>query len=233
MLYRCSTHGVLALALLWVPLVLAQQSSPPQGKPSAAIPQRNITIHFDPAASQIHFRVGSLLRDLRGTFKLKGGALAIDPNSTLAQGEILVDATTAHIANPVKDRQMHEDVLETQRYPAIFFHVEHLRGQVPKADGSGDVIAEGMLNIHGADHPFQMKVHLVRQDDTVTAMTHFTVPYVEWGMKDPRGTFLRYAKTADIDVIAKGTIRSVPVIHSGATSNDSDEEAPPKGSPPS
>jgi hypothetical protein len=52
-------------------------------------------------------------------------------------------------------------------------------------------------------------------------------------MKNPRGTFLRYAKTADVDVTGKGTIRSVPVIHSGATSNDSDEEAPRKGSPPS
>jgi polyisoprenoid-binding protein YceI len=233
MLHCCSTQGVLALALLCAPLAPAQQNSAPQGKPSAAISDRNITIHFDPAATQIRFRVGSLLRDLRGTFQLKGGALAIDPNSTLAQGELLVDATTGKIANPVKDRQMHEDVLETKRYPAIFFHAEHLRGQVPKTDGSGDVIAEGMLNIHGADHPFQMKVHLERQGDTVTATTHFTVPYVEWGMKDPRGTFLHYAKTAEVDVTAKGTIRSVPVIHSGATSNDSDEEAPPKGSPPS
>lgn len=233
MLHCRSAHGLLALALLCAPFGPAQQNSAPQGKPSAAIPDRNITIHFDLAATQIQFRVGSLLRELRGTFRLKGGALAIDPNSTLAQGELLVDATTGHIANPVKDRQMHEDVLETSRYPSIFFHVEHLRGQVPKANGSGDVIAEGMLNIHGADHPFQMKVHLVRQDDTVTATTHFTVPYVEWGMKNPRGTFLRYAKTADVDVTGKGTIRSVPVIHSGATSNDSDEEAPRKGSPPS
>jgi polyisoprenoid-binding protein YceI len=228
-----SAHGLLALALVCVPFAPAQQNSAPPGKPSAAIPDKNITIHFDPAATQIQFRVGSLLRDLRGTFSLKGGALAIDPNSTLAQGQLLVDATKAHIANPVKDRQMHEDVLETTRYPAIFFHVEHLRGQVPKADGSGDVIAEGMLNIHGADHPVQMKVHLVRLGETVTATTHFTVPYVEWGMKNPRGTFLRYAKTADVDVTARGTIRSVPMTHSGATSNDSDEEAPPKGSPPS
>jgi polyisoprenoid-binding protein YceI len=233
MLYCRSVLSVLALALLCVPLAPAQQNSAPQGKPSAAIPDRNITIHFDPAATEIQFRVGSLLRALRGTFQLKGGALAIDPNSTLAQGELLVDATTGHIANPPKDRQMHEDVLETKRYPAIFFHVEHLRGQVPKANGSGDVIAEGMLNIHGVDHPFQMKVHLVREGDRVIATTHFTVPYVEWGMKNPRGTFLHFAKTADVDVTAKGTIRSVPVIHSGAASNDSDEEAPPKGSPPS
>jgi polyisoprenoid-binding protein YceI len=233
MLHCRSAHGVLALAMLCAPLLAAQTNSAPQGKPSAAIPERNITIHFDPAATQIHFHVGSILRDLRGTFQLKGGALAIDPNSTLAQGELLVDATTGKIANPVKDRQMHDDVLETRRYPSIFFHVEHLRGQVPKAEGTGDVIAEGMLNIHGTDHPYQMKVHLVRQGDSVTATTHFSVPYVEWGMKDPRGTFFRYGKIAEVDVTAKGTIRSVPVVHSGATSNDSDEEAaPPKGSPP-
>lgn len=233
MLHCRSVCVLLAFGLLCHPVAGAQQNSAPKAKPSAAIPDRNITIHFDPAATQIRFRVGSVLRDVHGTFQLKGGALAIDPNSTLAQGELLVDATTGKIANPPKDRQMHEDVLETQRYPSIFFHVEHLRGQVPKGDGSSDVIAEGMLNIHGADHPFQMKVHLVRQGDSLTATTRFTVPYVEWGMKNPRGTFLHFSKTADVDVSAKGTIRSVPVIHSGATSNDSDEEAPPKGSPPS
>jgi polyisoprenoid-binding protein YceI len=217
---RCLLLPVLAIALLSAG---AQQA--PRPKPSAAVPARNIAIHFDPQSTEIHFKVGSLPRDLRGTFQFKGGALAIDPDSTLAQGELLVDATTGRTGNGARDKEMQDEVLESKRYPSIFFHAEHLRGQVPKADGSSDVIAEGMLNIHGADHPLQMKVHLVRVGNTLTATTHFSVPYVEWGMKNPRGSFFHLSKTAQVDVNAKGTVRTV-VTTNGEQSNDSDQEGP-------
>jgi polyisoprenoid-binding protein YceI len=215
---------VLSATLLTASLACGQQA-PSRAKPSAAIPAHNIEIHFDPASTQIHFKVGSLPRDVRGTFQFKGGALAIDPDSTLAQGELLVDATTGRTGNAARDKEMQEDVLESKRYPSIFFHAEHLRGQVPKANGSSDVIAEGMLNIHGADHPLQMKVHLVRVGNALSATTHFTVPYVEWGMKNPRGTFFHLGKTVQVDVSAKGTTRTVATIN-GAQSDDSDEESP-------
>jgi polyisoprenoid-binding protein YceI len=225
MLHARSLPPVVPLALLAASLATAQQT-PSHAKPSAAIPARNIEIHFDPASTQIRFKVGNLLRDVRGTFQFKGGALAIDPDSTLAQGELLVDATTVHTGNAGRDKEIQEDVLESKRYPSIFFHAEHLRGEVPKTDGSSDVIAEGMLNVHGADHPLQMKVHLVRVGKALSATTHFTVPYVEWGMKNPRGSsFLHLSKTAQVDVSAKGTIRTVATIN-GAQSNDSDEEGP-------
>jgi polyisoprenoid-binding protein YceI len=210
--------------LLSASLGTAQQT-PSHAKPSAAIPARNIEIHFDPASTQIRFKVGSMLRDVRGSFQFKGGALAVDPDSTLAQGELLVDATTGRTGNAARDKELQEDVLESKRYPSIFFHAEHLRGQIPKTNGSSDVIAEGMLNIHGADHPLQMKVHLVRVGNSLSATAHFTVPYVEWGMKNPRGSFLHLSKTAQVDVSAKGTARTVATINSGQ-SNDSDQEGP-------
>jgi polyisoprenoid-binding protein YceI len=224
MLQVRSLLPVLSVSLLFASLANAQQT-PSHAKPSAAIPARNVEIHFDPALTQIHFKVGSLLRDVRGTFQLKGGALAVDPDSTLAQGELLVDATTGRTGNATRDKEMQDEVLESKRYPSIFFHAEHLRGQVPKTDGSSDVIAEGMLNIHGADHPLQMKVHLVRVGNALSATTHFTVPYVEWGMKNPRGAFSHLSRTVQIDVSAKGTARTVATIN-GVQSNDSDEEGP-------
>jgi polyisoprenoid-binding protein YceI len=217
---RCLLFPFLSLSIAFA------QQAPHRAKPSAAIPARNIAIHFEPQQTQIHFKVGSLMRDVRGTFQFKGGAVAIDPDSTLAQGELLVDATTGRTGNAARDKQMQDEVLESKRYPSIFFHAEHLRGQVPKTDGSSDVISEGMLNIHGADHPMQMKVHLVRVGNTLSATTHFSVPYVEWGMTNPRGAFLHLSKTAQVDVSAKGTIRTVATINSGVQSNDSDEESP-------
>ncbi len=220
-----SSLRMLPQLLLLITALAGAQQTTPATKPSAATPATNLVLHFDPAGTQIRFTVGSLLRNVHGTFQLKGGALALDPDSTLAQGELLVDATTGRTGSATEDKRMQEEVLESGRYPSIFFHAEHRRGRLPKSDGAADIIVEGMMNIHGADHPMTMQVHVVRQGEAFTATTHFTVPYVQWGMKQPRGLLARLSKQALVDVTAKGTIRSVATVND-IHSNDSDEEKP-------
>ena len=199
-------------------------------KPSAAQTPTNLMLHVDPAGTQIRFTVSSLMRNVRGSFQFKGGALALDPDSTLAQGEILVDATTVHTGNTAEDKRIRDEVLESGRYPSIFFHAEHRRGELPKGNGEGDILLDGSMNIHGADHPMQMRVHVVRQGDALTATTRFTVPYVDWGLQQPRGGGFRLSREAIVDVTAKGTIRTVPTVN-GTQSNDSDEEKPDDARP--
>ena len=57
-----------------------------------------------------------------GTFKLKSGELFFNPETGIAQGEILVDATTGESGNADRDQRMQNEVLESNRYPAIFYH---------------------------------------------------------------------------------------------------------------
>ncbi|MGI8769909.1 MAG: YceI family protein [Acidobacteriaceae bacterium] len=217
------------LAPLGAALVLLANTPAPAAYGQAGpAPATNISLHFDPAGTQIRFTVKSLLHDARGTFKLKGGALAVDPKSGLAQGEILVDATTGKTGSKSTDRRLQKEVLESDRYPSIFFHAEHLEGELPHADGSADITAVGTLNIHGADHPEQIKLHLMRSGNSFTATSHFTVPYVAWGMKDPSNGLAHYSKEALVNVSAKGTLDTVPVKHEtpATQSSDSDEEPP-------
>jgi polyisoprenoid-binding protein YceI len=216
--------AVLLLATGWAG---AQQTA---GKPSAAAPATNIVIHLDAAGTQIHFTVSSLLHSVHGSFQCKGGALALDPDSTLAQGEFLVDATTLRAGSGAEDKRIATEVLESGRYPSIFFHAEHRRGELSQTDGAADIILEGSMNIHGADHPMQLRVHTVRQGEALTATAHFVVPYVEWGMKQPRSGLLPLSRQVLVDVTAKGTIRTVATVN-GTHSNDSDEETP-SGSKP-
>ena len=66
---------------------------------------------------------------------------------------------------------------------------------------------EGTFNIHGADHPLELPLKVQVAAGMVTATTRFTVPYVEWGMKNPSRFLFRVSKQVEIEVTAKGTIK--------------------------
>jgi polyisoprenoid-binding protein YceI len=170
---------------------------------------RSLKVLLDPAQTQIHWKVSSGLHPTHGTFKLKSGEFLFNPATGVAEGEILVDATTGESGNPARDKRMHDEVLESNRYPAIFFHPTQLKGTFKTGEGTQDLVADGTFNIHGADHPLQLPLKVQISAETVTATTQFTVPYVAWGMKNPSKFLLRVGKQVEIEVSAKGTIKQV------------------------
>ena len=161
---------------------------------------------LDPAQSEIHWKLSGLHR-VHGIFKLKSGEFLFSPKTGMAEGEILVDATTGESGNGARDKRMQDEVLESNRYPAIFYHPTEIKGPFKAGEGTQDLIAEGTFNIHGADHALELPVKVQINADTVTATTRFTVPYVEWGMKNPSRFLLRVGKQVEIEVSAKGTIK--------------------------
>ena len=46
-------------------------------------------------------------------------------------------------------------------------------------------------------------------DTTCAATTHFSIPYVDWGIKDPSNFIFRVDKTVDLEIVAKGAIDGV------------------------
>ena len=73
---------------------------------------------------------------VHGTFKLKSGEFLFNPKTGMAEGEILVDATTGESGNAARDKRMQDEVLESNRYPAIFYHPTEIKG--PFKAGEGD-----------------------------------------------------------------------------------------------
>jgi hypothetical protein len=49
-----------------------------------------------------------------------------------------------------------------------------------------------------------MQVHI--DGSSLTAKGHFTVPYVQWGLKDPSVFILSVAKEVDIDLTLTGQV---------------------------
>jgi polyisoprenoid-binding protein YceI len=176
--------------------------------PLAQAQNRGMRVVLDPAQTEIRWRISGL-HSVHGSFKLKSGEFLFNPKTGLAEGEILVDATTGESGNAARDKRMQGEVLESNRYPAIFYHPTEIKGPFKAGEGTQDLTGEGSFNIHGADHPLELPLKVQISADTVTATTRFTVPYVEWGMKNPSRFLLRVGKQVEIEVSAKGTIKQV------------------------
>ena len=186
-------RGILAaLVILVAQLALAQN--------------RSLKVLLDPAQTEIHWKLGGL-HPVHGTFKLKSGEFLFNPATGIAEGEILVDATTGESGNADRDKRMHDEVLESNRYPAIFFHPTQIKGAFKSGEGTQELQGEGTFNIHGADHPLELPLKVQITAGTVTAATGVKVPYVAWGVENPSKFLLRVSKQVEIEVTAKGTIK--------------------------
>jgi hypothetical protein len=198
-------HGTAVSCIIATLIVLSSQLAYPQNHGK----NQGLKVELDPAQTEIHWTLSGGLHTTHGTFKLKSGELFFNPATGVAEGEILVDATTGESGNATRDKRMQDEVLESNRYPAIFFHPSQIKGAFEAGNATQDLVGVGTFNIHGADHPLELPLKVQVAAGMVTATTHFTVPYVAWGMKNPSKFMLKVSKQVEIDVTAKGTLKQV------------------------
>jgi len=184
---------ILALALLVLSLA----------PPAAA---QETVLELDPGQTQVSFTLGDVLHTVHGIFKLKRGTVKFDPASGHAGGLVVVDATSGDSGSHARDHKMHKDVLESAQYPEITFTPEKLQGQA-LSQGDFTVQVLGTFTMHGAGHPLTLVVQAHLTGEQLTADTHFTIPYVSWGLKNPSTLFLRVNDTVDIAIHAVGQIK--------------------------
>ena len=172
---------------------------------SAHAQQRALVL--DPQASKVSFTLEATGHDVEGGFALKSGRISFDPATGAASGEIAIDLKGAQTGNASRDKTMHEEVLETQKYPTAVFRAEKVRGTVPES-GMGQVTLDGTLSFHGADHKVSLPAKMDVQNGRVKADAQLEIPYVEWGLHDPSIMILRVAKVVTVKVHAEGTLEA-------------------------
>ena len=172
-LLRTRIFALGILALLWSSIAAAAQ---------------DLALRLEPERTTIHFTLGAALHTVHGNFRLKRGALRLDPASGKLTGEIVVDAQSAQSGNGTRDRKMHREVLESERYSEIIFRPDRVEGTVA-AEGKSSVQVHGIFSIHGTDHELTVPAEVEMRPDGWSASVHFAIPYVKWGRKNPRYCF--------------------------------------------
>jgi polyisoprenoid-binding protein YceI len=194
----------LALATLVATLLCFTASSMATDNPPFS--GSSVEIEFAPSKCTVQFTLGALLHTVHGSFKVKGGLARFDPGSGQASGQIVVDVRSGETGDSGRDRQMHENVLESNRFPEAVFSLDRVKGQV-LSNGQSQITLHGSLRLHGNEHEMTIPATVKVQNDLVTANAKFAVPYVEWGMKDPSNLVLRVDKTVKVEVVFTGKIR--------------------------
>jgi polyisoprenoid-binding protein YceI len=160
---------------------------------------------LDPAKTLVEFKLGTALHTTHGNFRLKRGTIKAGETTGKAEGEIVVDATSGKSGDFLRDNRMTDSVLEAVTWPEITFDPRHIDGHL---DGQGNFHAKlaGVLMLHGAAHNVVIETQGSLKDHDLIAMGHLSIPYVDWGLKDPSILFLSVDKKVEIDIATAGHV---------------------------
>jgi polyisoprenoid-binding protein YceI len=188
----------IALSVIWsLALALLAGAIVPSSRAQEAV------LDFIPAKSSVKFTLGDTIHTVHGEFDVKRGSIHFNPNTGAISGEVVVDATSGHTGNSMRDRKMHKDILESASNPEIVFRPDRVDGKVA-GQGKSNIQAHGTFTIHGADHEITIPIEVELAQDHWTATGHFVVPYQKWGIKNPSTFILRVSESVEIDVQASG-----------------------------
>ncbi|HEV1995345.1 MAG TPA: YceI family protein [Candidatus Acidoferrum sp.] len=170
-------------------------------------PASEIVLGIDPAQSKVHWTLGSTLHTVHGTFALKKGTVHLDPASGKAGGEIVVDATSGNSGNDSRDKKMHKEVLESGQYPDVIFRPDRVEGKITP-QGTFTVQVHGIFVLHGNEHELTVPVQAELAGDHWTGSAKFSVPFIDWGLKNPSSFLLKVNHAVEIELELKGSLQN-------------------------
>ncbi|HUJ82408.1 MAG TPA: YceI family protein [Candidatus Acidoferrales bacterium] len=191
--YRLPIRAVaVAVAVIWSQHVTWAQSAPTQ-----------VSLELDPAESKIDWTLSATFHTVHGTFALTKGNVQFYPGTGKLDGEITADARSGQSGDSGRDRNMHEKVIESGKYPAVTFSPDRVDGKIALQGGS-KVQLHGIFEIHGEKHELIVPAEVNFSGDRWTAKSVFEIPYVQWGMKNPSNFFLHVGDTVKIELELTG-----------------------------
>ena len=169
-----------------------------------AAQEKQGTLIFSPDKSSVQFALGATMHTVEGSFALRSGVVHFTPATNAINGEIIVDSTTGQTGNDRRDKKMHQEVLESGRYPQILFRPERVDGHIA-TEGVSTVQLHGKFSIHGVEQEVDVPAKVELAGDHWSVDVRFEIPFVNWGMKDPSSFLLHVQKNVTIDFHASGS----------------------------
>jgi polyisoprenoid-binding protein YceI len=175
-----------ALPVVLVPAALAQHQ----------------TFNINPDSSEVSFTLAS--HDVvKGSFHVEKGMIDFDRSASTISGLVVVSAGSGKTGNDGRDKKMTNDVLDAPHFAGVSFAPKSYQGTV-SPEGDSTIQVTGVFTLHGTPHDLTVPMQVHIEGAKCTAKTHFVVPYVKWGLKDPSIFVLKVAKEVDVDLSLVG-----------------------------
>jgi polyisoprenoid-binding protein YceI len=136
---------------------------------------------------------------------VKSGSIDFDRSAQTISGSVVVAAGSGESGDKGRDKNMNSTVLDVAQFAEVSFVTRSYQGTIA-ASGDSTVQVSGVFTLHGTPHDLTVPMQLHIDGANVTAKGHFTVPYVQWGLKDPSVFILKVAKEVGIDLTFVGRL---------------------------
>jgi len=169
-------------------------------------PAQHQTFIVAPDASDVAFILEGSAHTTHGSFHVKNGTIDFDRAAGTISGLVDVAAASGNTGNQSRDKKMTNDVLDTAQFADVTFAPHSYQGTIAPT-GDSTIQVSGTFTLHGTPHEITVTMQIHIDGDKCTAKTHFAVPYVQWGLKDPSVFILKVAKEVALDLTLVGRLQ--------------------------
>ena len=162
----------------------------------AAIAQHQIfTVNSD--ACEVRMKLNTTHEVVNGAFHVQSGSIEFDRSTMKISGIVVVAAGSGKTGNDHRDKNMNKDVLKSDQYATVSFAPKAYNGTIAPS-GDSTIQVSGVFTLLGTAHDLAVPMQIHIDGTKATAKTQFTVPYVQWGLKNP--SFLIWKADNDVTI---------------------------------
>jgi polyisoprenoid-binding protein YceI len=162
------SFALLALAVILAPAALAQHQ----------------TFVVNPDASEVKMTLKTTHELVNGAFHIQSGSIEFDRSNPKMSGSVAVLAGSGKTGNDSRDKKMNKEILKVEQNAIVSFEPKSYAGAIAPS-GDSTIQVTGIFTLLGTPHEITVPVLMHLDGTSATAKTHFVVPYVQWGLKNP------------------------------------------------
>jgi polyisoprenoid-binding protein YceI len=163
-----------------------------------------------PDRSKVAYVSGTQLGEFRGDAGAVTGEVRFDPATPpRADVAVTIQAGGLKSDNAVRDRHLHEKVLEVGRFPTIVLTAREFKA-APAANGTrGEGVLVGVLALHGVERPVSIPLRYTVENGQMQAQARFTIDLTDFALVPPSllGLTVRKQVVVEAEFVAAGMSR--------------------------
>jgi polyisoprenoid-binding protein YceI len=160
-------------------------------------------LNVDAQSSQVVFSLEGSAHSTHGTFHVQSGTVEFDSHAQKISGLVVVAAGSGQSGNGSRDKRMNTEILDVAHFTEVSFAPKSFQGTIAP-NGDSTIQVTGVFTLRGTPHDLTVPMQVHIDGANCTARTHFMIPYVQWGLKDPSVFILKVAKEVGIDLTLVG-----------------------------